>query len=146
MNDVAQKMVRRHPHVFGTVEADTSEQVLQNWEEIKKKEKEGKTWTSSPLRDIPIELPALTRATKVLKKADKLYEYDGSRNEDLCKIEEAVQKLKEIPEEAYSEEAEAQVGKILLAVCDLSRRFKLSPEQILADCTDEIIETYEPGQ
>lgn len=42
VNDVAQKMVRRHPHVFGTVEANTSEQVLQNWEEIKKQEKPDK--------------------------------------------------------------------------------------------------------
>ena len=146
VNDVAQKMVRRHPHVFGTVEADTSEQVLQNWEEIKKQEKAGKTWTTSPLRDIPMELPALTRASKVLKKADKLYDYSGSRSEDLNKIEEAVKKLKEIPEEAYSKEAEAQVGEILFAVCDLSRRCKLSPEQILTDRTEEIIETYEPGQ
>lgn len=54
VNDVAQKMVRRHPHVFGTVEANTSEQVLQNWEEIKKQEKAGQTWASTPLRDIPI--------------------------------------------------------------------------------------------
>ena len=52
VNDVAQKMVRRHPHVFGTVEANTSEQVLQNWEEIKKQEKAGKEWTEPglPLR------------------------------------------------------------------------------------------------
>ena len=42
VNEVAEKMVRRHPHVFGTVQADDSQQVLKNWEEIKKKEKEGK--------------------------------------------------------------------------------------------------------
>ena len=74
VNEVATKMVRRHPHVFGDVEADTSEQVLKNWDEIKKKEKEGKEWIESPLREIPPELPSLTRAPKVLKKIDKLYE------------------------------------------------------------------------
>ena len=63
VNDVAQKMVRRHPHVFGTVEADTSEQVLQNWEEIKKQEKAGKEWTEAYLPG------ALEEAEKLLERA-----------------------------------------------------------------------------
>ncbi len=144
VNDVAQKMVRRHPHVFGTVEANTSEQVLQNWEEIKKQEKAGQTWASTPLRDIPIELPALTRATKVLKKADKLYDRHTNKEEALQKIEEAVQKLRAVPEEAYSKDAEAQVGELLTEVCDLARLYKLSPEQILTDRIEDVIATYEP--
>lgn len=162
VNDVAQKMVRRHPHVFGTVEASTSEQVLQNWEEIKKQEKAGQTWASTPLRDIPIELPALTRATKVLKKVDKLYnkqeplpEKEGQKAADLAekanqkeaallKIEEAVHALHSIPQEAYSQDAEAQVGEILMNVCDVARLYKLSPEQILTDRIEDVISTYEP--
>lgn len=184
VNDVAQKMVRRHPHVFGTVEASTSEQVLQNWEEIKKQEKAGQTWASTPLRDIPIELPALTRATKVLKKVDKLYnkqeplpEKEEQRAADLAekanqkvtavsekeeqraadltektnqkeaallKIEEAVHALRSIPQEAYSQDAEAQVGEILMNVCDVARLYKLSPEQILTDRIEDVISTYEP--
>jgi len=48
VQDVAEKMVRRHPHVFGDVEASTSGQVLENWEEIKKKEKEKQAWVESP--------------------------------------------------------------------------------------------------
>ena len=66
VNEIAEKMVRRHPHVFGDTEVDGSAQVLQNWEEIKKKEKEGKDWIPSPLREIPRELPALMRAPKVM--------------------------------------------------------------------------------
>ena len=68
---VSCKMVRRHPHVFGTNNADTPEEALTNWEEIKKEEKKDKSWIDSPLREIPRELPALTRAAKVLKKIDK---------------------------------------------------------------------------
>ena len=73
IGEVSEKMIRRHPHVFGDVIAETSGEVLENWEEIKKKEKEGKSWIKSPLREIPLELPALARACKVIKKADKLY-------------------------------------------------------------------------
>ena len=50
VSEVAEKMVRRHPHIFGSVEADTSEKVLENWEDIKKKEKEGKSYIESPQR------------------------------------------------------------------------------------------------
>ena len=57
-------------------------------------------------------LPALTRATKVLKKADKLYDRHTNKEEALQKIEEAVQKLRAVPEEAYSKDAEAQVDFI----------------------------------
>ncbi|HOO27835.1 MAG TPA: MazG family protein, partial [Lachnospiraceae bacterium] len=72
---VSEKMIRRHPHVFGDVKADTTEKVLNNWEDIKKKEKEGKDWIENPLREIPLELPALRRAEKVQKKIDRQYEH-----------------------------------------------------------------------
>ena len=71
VNEVSEKMIRRHPHVFGNISAENSEQALSTWEEMKKKEK---SKVISPLREIPSELPALTRAVKVLKKADKVYE------------------------------------------------------------------------
>ena len=57
VDEVSRKMVRRHPHVFGNVNADTPDEVLTNWEDIKKEEKKGKDWIESPLREIPIELP-----------------------------------------------------------------------------------------
>ena len=60
VNEISRKMVRRHPHVFGTVEVSGVSDVLNNWDDIKKKEKEGKTWIESPLREIPKEQPALT--------------------------------------------------------------------------------------
>ena len=59
VDEVSRKMVRRHPHVFGTGSAETPDEVLVNWEEIKKEEKKDKDWVKSPLREIPQELPAL---------------------------------------------------------------------------------------
>lgn len=143
VEEVAEKMVRRHPHVFGEVEADTSEQVLQNWEEIKKKEKANQEAVSRPLREIPLELPALARATKVLKKADKHYEPGQDYASAVAKIQEAVTKLAEVDAVPYSKEAKILVGDILMAVSDVSRICKLSQEQILTDRIEDLIDKYE---
>ncbi len=146
ISDVAEKMVRRHPHVFGEAKADNSEQVLINWEDIKKQEKEGKTHMDSPLREIPRELPALTRAQKVLKKADKLYEPAQDYASAAAKLKEAAEKLSEKTPVAYDSDIQNLVGDILMAVSDVSRICKLSQEQILTDRIDDLIDYYENEQ
>lgn len=143
VNHVASKMVHRHPHVFGNAEADTSEQVLKNWEEIKKQEKEGKSWIASPLREIPKELPALMRAPKVLKKADKLYDRHSSFGEDVEKIKAAVQLLESQRENPVNAEIQKELGNILMAVSDIARIYKLPLEQILTDRIEDLIEDCE---
>ena len=143
VNEVAEKMVRRHPHVFGSVAVDGSAQVLENWEEIKKKEKEGKTYIASPLQEIPMELPALTRATKVIKKVDKLYEPAPDYNATVMQLQEAVDKLAGINPSDYDESIAGEVGNILMAISNISRICKLSPEQILTDRIEEIIDGHE---
>ena len=141
---VSQKMVRRHPHVFGDVLAENSEQVLNNWEDIKKAEKEGKSWIESPLREIPLELPALTRAVKVAKKVDKLYEKRDSYEKSLVRIKEITAKMEVLQPLAYDEELSSCVGDLLMAVADICRQNKLTPEQILTDKIEEMIDKYEP--
>lgn len=143
VNEVAEKMVRRHPHVFGNVAVDGSAQVLENWEEIKKKEKEGKTYASSPLQEIPKELPALTRATKVMKKVDKLYEPVSDYNTAVTQLQEAVNQLARVSPSDYNERITAEVGNILMAVSNISRVCKLTPELILTDRIEEMIDCYE---
>lgn len=141
VNEVAEKMIRRHPHVFGEVEADNSEQVLKNWEDIKKKEKEGKEAQESPLREIPLELPALARATKVLKKADKLYGNGPDYETAVAELQKAVKALEQKkPQDA---DMEALVGDILMSVSQISRICKLPQEQILTDRIEAFIEKYE---
>lgn len=143
VSEVARKMVRRHPHVFGGTEAKDSAQVLENWEEIKKKEKEGKADSPSPLREIPIELPALTRAVKVLKKIDKLYGPAEDYKASIEQLREAADKLLQAAPESYSEEVAIAIGKLLMASSNISRICKLSQEQILSDSIESLIKQYE---
>lgn len=65
LTKIKDKLIRRHPHVFGEVKADTVDEIVANWESIKKEEKKGK---ELPLSDIPATLPALIRAQKVVRK------------------------------------------------------------------------------
>ncbi len=143
VDDVSRKMVRRHPHVFGTGSADTPEEVLTNWEDIKKEEKKGKEWVSSPLREIPQELPALTRAAKVLKKADKYYEPGCTYAEDIEGIQSAVDALRTCKAEAHGKELEQIMADMLMRMSDIARLYKLSSEQILTDRIEDFIEKYE---
>lgn len=153
IEEVSEKMIRRHPHIFGTVQADSPEEVLQNWDEIKKKEKEGKSWIASPLREIPKELPSLTRGPKVLKKIDKLYEAAPSGEEMGRRLTEAAEWLCAFEGEAgekcsaHGKEEKVQLervlGDALLALCDIARREKIPAEQILMDRIEELIEEKE---
>ena len=143
VDEVSRKMVRRHPHVFGTGNADTPEEVLTNWEEIKKEEKKDKDWAKSPLREIPRELPALTRAAKVLKKADKYYGQASTYEQDVEALQGSVEALKECKPEAYSKDLERILTDMLMRLSDLARIGKISHEQALTDRIEELIETYE---
>lgn len=155
VNEVATKMVRRHPHVFGSVEVNDSQQVLQNWEEIKKKEKEGKSVKESPLREIPKELPALARAVKVLKKADKTYGKHTDSVQDIETLKKGVQSLEEIlavtnstdparsEDEPDKDSLETEVGNMLMAICNIARENKLPLEQILTDRIEDYIAEFE---
>lgn len=143
VSEVAEKMVRRHPHVFGNAEAETSGQVLRNWEEIKKQEKAGKEQTETPLREIPMELPALTRAPKVLKKVDRLYEPQKDFAASAGKLQEIAGRISEMTPEDYNEELSDMMGGLLMELSNISRICKFSQEQILTDKIEEIIEKYE---
>ena len=143
IEEVSEKMIRRHPHIFGTAEADSPEQVLQNWDEIKKKEKEGKSWIESPLREIPKEFPSLTRGPKVLKKIDKLYEAAPVREETAEKLLETVKELAACGEGTDKGRTEKLLGDALLGLCEIARREKIPAEQVLMDRIEELIEEKE---
>lgn len=143
VDEVSRKMIRRHPHVFGTSSADTSEEALQNWEEIKKEEKQGKEWIVSPLREVPQELPALTRAAKVLKKIDKTYEKGSSYEQNVEALQKAVDALKVCGHEPYNKELEQIMANILVRLSDIARITKISSEQVLTDKIEDLIDQYE---
>lgn len=143
VDEISRKMVRRHPHVFGTESAETPDAVLTNWEEIKKEEKKDKEWVESPLREIPRELPALTRAAKVLKKIDKFYEKGNSYEQDVETLQKAINALKACEPQAYSKEIEQIMADAFIGLSDIARICKISQEQVLTDRIEDIIEKYE---
>lgn len=142
VSEISGKMIRRHPHVFGDATVTDSGEVIRNWDEIKKKEKEGKDWIASPLREIPKELSALTRAPKVLKKIDKLYKPADSFRETVHNLEVSVEKLKTMTEKEQQNSAKI-IGDMLLSISNISRIFKISQEQELTDRIEDLIDLYE---
>ena len=138
-NDVCAKMIHRHPHVFGSVVAETSAQVLSNWEVIKSEEKSRETVTDK-LRAIPRQYPALMRAAKVGKKA-KMMDFPSVESvadkvgEELAEVREA---LKAGNRDAVAEE----IGDLLLSVASLARLAGVEPEQALGRATDKFIDRF----
>ena len=138
--DICAKLIHRHPHVFGTVEADTSEQVLANWEVIKSAEKERRTVTDK-LRAIPPMLPALMRAEKVGKKA-KCFDF-GDAEEVMDKVCEELAELSDAMQEAEHNHVEEEMGDLLLSITSLCRKLKIDPEMALNRATDKFIDRFE---
>jgi len=143
---ISEKMIRRHPHVFGTEQTGTQEQLLQNWEEIKKKEKEKQDWLRSPLRDIPPELSALSWGTKVLKKTEKTYGKEAVQEILELNCTRAGKELDEsIPTtEIQRQEMKEMIGELLLKICLMGERYQVSPEETLREKIEMLIERKEP--
>ena len=139
-NDICAKLIHRHPHVFGNVEANTTEKVLSNWEKIKSDEKERKTVTDK-LRAIPPMLPALMRAEKVGKKAS-CFDF-GDREQVMDKVCEELCELGEAIESEDRAHIEEEMGDLLLTVTSLCRKLGVEPEVALNKATDKFIDRFE---
>lgn len=138
IDGICEKMIRRHPHVFGDLELSNSGQVLETWEEIKQKEKQNQPFAKSPLKEIPIELPSLTRACKVQKKADKLYDTSKSAKDSIEAVKEALNQLDSDDNNYYNE-----IGEILFNCANIARLYKVDPEQALTDKIEDLIDEKE---
>ena len=143
VDEISRKMVRRHPHVFGTTEITGVSDVLNNWDDIKKKEKEGKNWIESPLREIPMEQPALTRASKVLKKVNKVYEPILDYDKSLDRLKASIEYLQSQGAEITPKSLEEELGKMLMDISAIAAEKKVYSEQLLVDCVEETIHKYE---
>lgn len=130
---VTQKMIRRHPHVFGDVEAETSEAVLRNWEELKRQERaaKGDPEPGSILDSVHRHTPAVMEAMAISAKAAGVG-FDWARPEDVRgKIEEELDEVAEAmrePEAGRHEKLEGEVGDLLFAVINLGRKLGVDPE------------------
>lgn len=142
ISGICQKLISRHPHVFGDIEANTSEKVLENWEEIKRSEKEEKSYTESLLR-VPKYLPALMRSYKIQGKAAKVG-FDWDVIEDAMeKVYEELKELKEAMENKNSEEIFEEVGDLIFAVVNVARFLKVRPELALNKTIDKFIARFQ---
>ena len=138
-DDVAEgivaKLVRRHPHVFGSVEVDSAAEVLVNWERIKSEEK-----GEHPVdEEIPASLPALARAAKVQRRAaGSGFDWRTST----AAFEKVREELAEL-EQAPPEQVEDEVGDVLFAVAAVARRLNVDPETALRKATRRFGERFE---
>lgn len=144
IHEVSEKMIRRHPHVFMDTTVKDNGEIRANWEEIKAKEKEGKDWILSPLREIPPEFPALTRAVKIVKKVDKLYESQPDAEENCDLISNLLEPLKEAVKEQDQEKTKQLLAAVLIQLSGLAYHTQISLEQVLTDQIEDIIERFEP--
>lgn len=126
--DVTEKMIRRHPHVFGNAEVETAKDVVKLWEEVKKKEKKERT---SVLDGIPRHV-ALLQAEKMQKKAAKLG-FDWENQMDILgKIREELDELEAELKNGNEEKIDSECGDLLFAVVNLIRFRKRHAEDVLA--------------
>ena len=128
---INEKLVRRHPHVFGDVQADTAQEVLFNWEQIKRTERENARGRGSLLDGVPRELPALLRAHRLQEKASRVG-FDWTEVEPvLRKVEEEYGELKAAIAERQPERMEAELGDLFFSLVNLSRFIAVNPEEAL---------------
>ncbi len=138
-NDICRKMIHRHPHVFGDVHAETSGEVLANWEVIKSEEKKRETLTDK-LTAIPRQYPALMRAAKVGKKA-KVMDFPNV-DAVLCKVGEELSEVREVLHTGDSEALLEEIGDLLFSAANLARLAGVDPELALTRATDKFISRF----
>lgn len=130
IENLNEKLIRRHPHVFGTVSADSPDEVIQTWDAIKKTE--GKGNKESILDDIPKSFPAVLMAFEQQKKAAKVgFDWDNVAGV-LDKLKE---ELTELAEAANAAEREKELGDVLFTVVNVARFYKIDPETALLQTT-----------
>jgi tetrapyrrole methylase family protein/MazG family protein len=142
LQGIIEKMIRRHPHVFENENAENAEEVLRQWDEIKKIEKNHST-TTDVMRSVAKALPALTRASKIQKKAAKVG-FDFLDEEQIMdKLDEEIQEMKEAVQKKNITLIEEEIGDMLFQIVNLSRFFGLNAENTLTNATEKFINRFE---
>jgi len=135
---IVHKLVSRHPHVFGDVEAHTSDEVLANWEKLKAKEKAGR----GLLDGLPRNLPALLRSQRIGEKVERVGfdwpDVAGSR----AKVSEEIRELDEAIASRDSQKIEEELGDALFALVNLARHVKVDAEGALRRTADKFAKRF----
>ena len=138
--EIVRKLIYRHPHVFGSVHVDSTEEVLKNWDALKRREKGQATVTSS-LRSVPRSFPALLRCEKVQKKARNVGFDFVTAMDALLKVEEETKELRQAI--ASDEDVEKEMGDLFFSVMNVCRLLGFDGEETLHRATDKFINRFE---
>jgi MazG family protein len=132
LDAINEKLVRRHPHIFGDAQAHTAEDVKQRWDQIKAAEKNEAGQTPKLLLEgVPRSLPALMEAAQISSRAARAgFDWDTAE-QVLDKLEEELHELAEARRTASEEEVEDELGDILFVLVNLARFVRVDPEQAL---------------
>ena len=139
IGQVSDKLIRRHPHVFGTSEARDAGAVLKQWEAIKREEKKG---DSHYLASLPKALPGPVRAQKAQSKAARV-NFDWTEARDaMAKVEEELGETKEAIQSQQKETIEDEIGDLLFAVVNLARKCNVDAESALQSASDKFLRRF----
>lgn len=147
---IVDKLIRRHPHVFGSVEVDGTEEVLRNWERIKAAERGDEGRFSGVFDSVPVSLPALLRAHVVQSKASKVgFDWNDYRPA-LEKVDEEIAELKEVLDswdacpagESRAESVKEELGDVLFAIVNVARLLGIDPEDALRSTVAKFISRF----
>ncbi len=135
---IQDKLVFRHPHVFGNVSVDGEEDVVRNWEELKKEE-----GRQSTLDGVPLNLPALLRAERIQHKASRVG-FDWAKKEQVWeKVIEELNELQQATETQNHEKIQEELGDLLFAIVNYSRFLNISPETALQRTNNKFIKRFQ---
>jgi XTP/dITP diphosphohydrolase len=136
---LVEKLIYRHPHIYGTTEANTPEAVKQNWEQLKLKEKGG---NASVLSGVPTALPALIKAHRIQDKARSVG-FDWAQREQVW--DKVKEEIAEFEVEALKEESdnlEGEFGDLLFSLINAARLYKINPENALEKTNKKFIRRF----
>ncbi len=144
LNSVCDKLIRRHPHVYGDTEAKTDEEVKQNWEQIKLRENKGK---KSVLAGVPASLPALLKAYRVQEKVRGVGFDWEEKHQVWEKVKEEMEEFEqeyqvEQAEHIDQEKAEGEFGDLLFALINYARFMSINPETALEKTNKKFIRRF----
>lgn len=135
------KLVRRHPHVFGDVVAGDAEQVLVNWEKLKQDER--KAENKSVLSGIPQAMPALLKASRLTEKAARVG-FDWRRTDDVFdKLDEEMGELREAVASGDAQNIHDEIGDLLFTIGNIARKVNVNPEEALQSTNRKFMRRFE---
>ncbi len=138
-NSLCDKLIFRHPHVFGSIKANTSQEVETNWEQIKLKEKGG---NKTVLEGVPSSLPSLPKAHRIQDKARNAG-FDWNEKEDVWdKVEEEFNELKTEIARMDQDKLEGEFGDLFFSLINAARLYKINPDNALERTNQKFIRRF----